>query len=120
IKQDVLSLEEFQKHPEIAYEMLLPINFYTNIAPIVLHHHERYDGAGYPSGLRGESIIPIASRMISIAEAFDAMVSGNSYKKLGTVIFQNVELSATGFEAAKQELRNNAGTQFDPSWWSFS
>jgi putative methionine-R-sulfoxide reductase with GAF domain len=113
IKQDVLSLEEFQKHPEIAYEMLHPINFYTNIAPLVLHHHERYDGAGYPSGLRGKSI-PIASRMISIAEAFDAMVSGNSYKKLGTVIFQNVERSAMGFEAAKQELRDNAGTQFDP------
>ncbi len=113
IRHDVLSIEEFQKHPEFAYEMLHPINFYADIAPIVLHHHERYDGTGYPSGLRGEDI-PLESRMICIAEAFDAIVSGNSYKKLGTVVFQNVEPSAVGFESAIKELRDNSGTQFDP------
>jgi putative methionine-R-sulfoxide reductase with GAF domain len=113
IRHDVVSIEEFQKHPEIAYEMLQPVNFYADIAPVILHHHERYDGTGYPSGLRGESI-PVESRMICIAEAFDAIVSGNSYKKVGTVVFQNVQPSATGFESAIEELRNNAGTQFDP------
>lgn len=113
IGQDVVSIEEFQKHSEIAYQMLRPITFYAEIAPIILHHHERYDGTGYPSGLSGESI-PLESRMIYIAEAFDAMVSGNSYRKIGAVVFQNIELSPTGFENAIKELKNNAGTQFDP------
>lgn len=98
---DVFNKEELMKHPVIGYEMIKPINFYSDIAPIILQHHERYDGYGYPSQLKGDEI-PIAARIISIAEAFDAMTSTASYK------------IPIRFEDALDELRKNAGTQFDP------
>ena len=80
--------------------MIRPINFYAGIAPFILHHHERYDGTGYPLRLTGEEI-PLESRIIAIADAFDVMVNETSYK---------VPL---GFDAAIEELQRNAGTQFD-------
>lgn len=98
---DVYNREELMKHPVIGYEMIKPINFYAGIAPIILHHHERYDGHGYPSQLKGDEI-PIAARIICIAEAFDAMTSTISYK---------IPIS---FEDALDELRKHSGTQFDP------
>ena len=98
---DVYSKEELMRHPVIGYEMIKPINFYADIAPYILHHHERHDGYGYPSGLKGGEI-PLVSRIISIAEAFDAMTSATSYK---------IPIS---FEDALEELKNNAGTQFAP------
>lgn len=98
---DVYSKEEFMRHPVVGYEMIKPINFYADIAPYILHHHERYDGYGYPSQLKGGEI-PLVARIISIAEAFDAMTSATSYK---------IPIS---FEDALEELKNNAGTQFDP------
>ena len=98
---DVYNKEELMRHPVVGYEMIKPINFYADIAPFILHHHERYDGYGYPSQLKGEEI-PLVARIISIAEAFDAMTSAMSYK---------IPMS---FEDALEELRNNAGTQFDP------
>lgn len=91
----------YKKHPVIGYEMIRPITFYADIAPIVLYHHERYDGSGYPKGLKGEKI-PLETRIISIAEAFDVMVSKTSYKVPMTV------------ETALEELKKHAGTQFDP------
>jgi putative nucleotidyltransferase with HDIG domain len=91
----------YKKHPIIGYEMIRPITFYTDIAPIILYHHERYDGAGYPKGLKGDKI-PLESRIITITEAFDAMVSEASYKV------------PMDFDAAIEELKKNAGTQFDP------
>ena len=81
--------------------MIKPINFYADIAPIVLHHHERYDGYGYPKRLKGDAI-PLGARIISIADAFDAMTNKQSYK---------IPIS---FEDALVELQKNAGTQFDP------
>jgi putative nucleotidyltransferase with HDIG domain len=92
--------EHFRKHPAIGYEMISPINFYEDIAPFILHHHERFDGFGYPEGLKGEGI-PLESRIIAVAEAFDAMVSETSYK---------VPLD---FDSAVLELQRNAGSQFD-------
>lgn len=92
--------EEYRRHPTIGYEMIKPITFYTDIAPFILHHHERYDGLGYPAQLKGEEI-PLEARIIAIAEAFDAMVSATSYK---------VPVS---FGEAILELRHKAGTQFD-------
>jgi putative nucleotidyltransferase with HDIG domain len=89
------------KHCTAGYNMLKSISFFTEVAPIILHHHERFDGTGYPEKLKGTEI-PVESRIISIAEAFDAMTSKNSYKK---------PLSLTD---ALQELTKNAGTQFDP------
>ena len=98
--EDTYSREDFMKHPVIGDEMIRPINFYADVAPFILYHHERYDGYGYPEKLKGDDI-PIESRIIAVAEAFDAMVSETSYK---------VPLS---FNAAIEELQRNAGTQFD-------
>lgn len=97
----VFNKEELMQHPVIGYEMIKPINFYAHIAPIILHHHERYDGYGYPSRLKGDDI-PFAARIISIAEAFDAMTSETSYK------------IPVSLEDALDEIQRNAGTQFDP------
>lgn len=98
--EDNFKREYFLQHPVIGYEMISPINFYADIAPLILYHHERYDGSGYPKGLAGEDI-PIESKIIAIADAFDSMTSENSYK---------IPMS---FEAAIEELKRNAGSQFD-------
>jgi HD-GYP domain-containing protein (c-di-GMP phosphodiesterase class II) len=81
--------------------MIRPINFYKDITPFILYHHERYDGSGYPAKLSGEAI-PLESRIIAIAEAFDTMISGT---------FSKVSMD---FDSAIRELKRNAGTQFDP------
>ncbi len=98
--EDDFKREYFVQHPVIGYEMISPINFYSDIAPFILHHHERYDGLGYPNKLGGEDI-PREARIIAIAEAFDAMVSEVSYK------------APLDFDSALEELKRNAGTQFD-------
>lgn len=90
-----------KQHCVTGYNMLRSISCYQDVAPIILHHHERFDGNGYPAKLKGEEI-PLESRIITIAEAFDAMTSASSYKKTLTMV------------EALQELMQNAGTQFDP------
>jgi len=110
--QDIKSGDEYKTHSQLAYEMLQPINFYADIALIVLHHHERYDGKGYPSGLKGEDI-PLESRVIAIAEAFDVMMSKDSYKCTGKIITDNTKPFIFEFQDAIEELKKNAGTQFD-------
>jgi putative nucleotidyltransferase with HDIG domain len=111
--KSVTSKEEYKAHCKIAYEMLHPINFYSDIAPIILHHHERYDGKGYPSELQGEEI-PLESRIIAIAEAFDTMISSDSYKFTeGAIDIEEIPFSER-LNSAIEELTNNAGTQFDP------
>jgi hypothetical protein len=90
-------------HPFWGHEMLNTINFYRDIAPFVLHHHERFDGTGLPEGLAGADI-PLASRIIAVAEAFDAAL-GTSGEEGGREAFQ----SAAG------ELRERAGSELDPS-----
>jgi hypothetical protein len=97
---EIFNREYYVKHPAIGYEMISPINFYADIAPFILHHHERYDGTGYPQGIKGEAI-PLEARIIAIAEAFDAMVSDTSYKL------------PLNFDEAVEELKRHAGTQFD-------
>ncbi len=94
--------EEYMRHPVLGYEMIKPINFYADIAPIILHHHERYDGYGYPSKLKGEDI-PLEARIIAIADAFDTMTNNTSYK------------IPMNFELAKTELQRHSGSQFDPN-----
>jgi putative nucleotidyltransferase with HDIG domain len=107
--QPVLSKEESKMHSQIGYEMLQPINLYSDIIYIILHHHERYDGKGYPSRIKGEDI-PQGSRIIAIAEAFDAITSVESYK------YENIKPAAITerLHSAIEELKNNSGTQFDP------
>ncbi len=93
--------EEIKKHPEIGYNMLKKIKFLSRVANDVLHHQERYDGKGYPSGLSGEDI-PIVSRIISVVDTFDAMTTDRPYRK------------ALPVETALEEIKKNSGTQFDP------
>ncbi|MEJ2254885.1 MAG: GAF domain-containing protein [Nitrospirota bacterium] len=109
----VTQVEEYQLHARYGYEILKPITFYADLLPVVLHHHERYDGEGYPDRLKGDAI-PLEARMVAIAEAFDVMVSAKSYKNVGRMINDAVMARTVNFARAVEELRANAGTQFDP------
>ncbi len=88
-------------HPRIGYRLVQQVPALRSIAAAVLHHHERFDGNGYPSGLRGEQI-PLEARLISVADSFSAMVSDRPYREGMTL------------EDACEELKRCAGTQFDP------
>jgi len=93
---------EIKKHTEIGYRILSASNTFYEIAEDVLQHHERYDGKGYPEGLKGEAISLIA-RIVSIADAYDAMSSDRPYR------------TAFGHDDIVEMLLANAGTQFDPN-----
>jgi len=90
-----------KKHPAIGYNLLRRIKFLETSAQIVLHHHEAFDGSGYPNGLSGENI-PLGARIFNIADAIDAITSDRPYQK------------ALPFETAAAELRKHSGQQFDP------
>jgi len=103
-KPGKLSDEEFAeivRHPEKAVRILEPIPFFRPLLPAILHHHERFDGKGYPSRLAG-SRIPLGSRIMAIADTFDAMTSTRAYRK------------ALPDAVAIAEIRRCSGTQFDP------
>ncbi|HZC28447.1 MAG TPA: diguanylate cyclase [Gaiellaceae bacterium] len=89
-----------ERHPQIGYRMLDSLGV-DPVADIVLHHHERWDGAGYPDGLRGEAI-PLGARIIFVADSYDAMTSDRVYRP------------RRSHEEALAELRRCSGTQFDP------
>lgn len=89
-------------HPVKGVEMLEPLEFLRPALPIVRHHHEKYDGRGYPDGLKEEKI-PLMSRILACADAFDAMTSERPYRKRKLTI-----------EEALEEIKKNAGSQFDP------
>ena len=99
-----LSAEErrvFETHPQKGCKILAPIHFFEELMPIIYHHHEHYDGTGYPAGKAAEEI-PLGARILAAADAYDAMTSDRPYRK------------AMSLEEAVQELREHAGTQFDP------
>jgi putative nucleotidyltransferase with HDIG domain len=103
-KPGPLTSEEWQqmrKHPAIGYEMLKDVKFLSTAAKIVYSHHERYDGKGYPVGLKGEDV-PLGARIFAVADAFDAMTSNRPYRR------------ALSVEKAQEEILNNSGSQFDP------
>ncbi len=93
--------EKIKKHPRIGEQIIAPIEFLTNVAPLVLYHHERYDGNGYLEGLKAEEI-PIGARIIHVADAFEAMTSSRPYS------------SGISKEKAITELKTHSGRQFDP------
>jgi len=89
-------------HPEIGHRILRDIPKLNDVLPGVLHHHERWDGRGYPHGLAGENI-PLVARVIGLADAFDAMSSTRTYR------------SSLSRDTVIDEIRHNAGKQFDPN-----
>lgn len=103
-KQGPLTDEEWEPvkvHPKLGVEILRHIIDLVNCLPAILHHHERYDGKGYPSGLKGNNI-PLEGRILAVADAYDAMTSPRPYRE---------QLSS---QQAINELKRCAGTQFDP------
>ena len=102
-KDGQLSDSEFEKikmHSSFGYNILNKVSVLKEHALVIRHHHERWDGNGYPSGLKGEKI-PLISRIISVADAFDAMTSTRSYRR------------ALSLNHASKELKKNSWTQFD-------
>lgn len=91
----------YRKHPQVGHRLLSRIRIWEGAAPIVLHHHEWYDGGGYPDGLRGEAI-PFEARILAVADAFDAMGRQHDDRR-GLMPAE-----------ALAELRSGSGTQFDP------
>jgi response regulator RpfG family c-di-GMP phosphodiesterase len=90
-----------KQHTKKSIELLIPLNLSPNIISYIQHHHERYDGTGYPDGLRGEQI-PLGARIIAISDAYDSMTSERPYRK------------SLSQEEAKEELIKCSGNQFDP------
>jgi HD-GYP domain-containing protein (c-di-GMP phosphodiesterase class II) len=104
-KEGSLNKEEWaavRRHPNDGARLLLGVSTPPGVRRVVAEHHERLDGRGYPSGLGGDEIA-FNSRVVAVADAFDAMTSERPYRP------------AAGFEAAAAELERCAGTQFDPA-----
>ncbi len=104
LKPGKLTLDErgqIEMHPVFGTEILSNLSFISKGLPIILHHHERYDGRGYPHGLKRDKI-PLEVKIITIADAFDAMTSNRPYR------------SALSMPEVLRELKVNSGTQFDP------
>jgi response regulator RpfG family c-di-GMP phosphodiesterase len=93
--------EQLERHTVIGEQILSPVDFLSEILPIVRHGHERWDGEGYPDNLAGDRI-PLGARIILVCDAYDAMTSDRPYRE-----------AMTG-ETARRELQRGAGTQFDP------
>jgi putative nucleotidyltransferase with HDIG domain len=103
-KEGPLDSEEYSaimRHPTIGANILSSLDFLGDVVPIVLHHHERYDGTGYPGKIGGEEI-PLGARIITVADSYDAMTSDRTYRR------------AMPSSKALDELTRNIGTQFDP------
>jgi len=103
-KKDALTPEEWEvirQHPAKGANLLREITYLEKASELVLYHHERFDGKGYPEGLRGEEI-PLGARLIAIADAFDTMTTGRAYHQ------------AMSIEQAIEELQECSGTQFCP------
>ena len=88
-------------HPVIGAQIVAPISFLSDAVDLIRHHHERFDGSGYPDGLRGDAI-PLGARIFSVVDSFDAMTSDRPYR------------GSMEVERALSEVRRGAGTQFDP------
>jgi len=100
-KLDPAEWEVMRQHPKVGFEILTGIRYFSGAAELVLSHHERYDGTGYPHGLTGEAI-PISARIFALVDTLDAMTSDRPYRK------------ALTFEAVRREVVECSGRQFDP------
>ncbi len=93
--------EEIKKHPQIGVDIIRPIQFLHSIIPMILYHHERWDGRGYPKGLKAEEI-PVGARIVAIADVYQALISDRPYRP------------AYNQKEAIKIIKEGAGTQFDP------
>jgi len=103
-KPSALTPEEhavMKSHPELGAHIIRQVKFLNPALPYILYHHERYDGKGYPTGLKGENI-PIQGRLLAVVDTFDAITSDRPYRKSRSI------------EKAVDEIKRCAGTQFDP------
>jgi len=103
-KKTKLTVDEYEiikTHPLVGETIIEPVPFLQDARPVIRHHHERYDGFGYPDGLKGQEI-PLLARIIHIADAYDAMTSDRPYRR------------ALSHEDAIEEIKKHSGTQFDP------
>jgi putative nucleotidyltransferase with HDIG domain len=91
-----------KRHPEFGAQIIAGIPFLEEVARIVRHHHERWDGMGYPDGLKGDHI-PLGARIFTVGDSFDAMTSDRPYRR------------ALLIDAAREEIRRCGGSQFDPA-----
>lgn len=104
LKEGRLDDEEWafmKKHPEIGAEIISKSPHFSRIAAVILHHHERWDGKGYPFGAKGDEI-PLGARIIAVCDSIDAMASKRSYR------------NALPLEACKAEIKKNIGVMYDP------
>ena len=93
--------EKVLHHPKLGYDLIRPVSLWNDSADIILHHHERYDGDGYPAAKKKDEI-PLGSRILFVADTFDVLTDKDSYRK------------PLDYEAAIAEIDANSGTQFDP------
>ncbi|MFV9507058.1 MAG: HD-GYP domain-containing protein [Oscillochloridaceae bacterium umkhey_bin13] len=103
-KPGALTAEEYEQikqHPEYGARIVQPMRFASEVAPIIRHHHERWDGNGYPAGLAGEGI-PLGARIVAIADAYDAMMTDRPYRR------------SLGLEETLRRLRAGSGREWDP------
>ncbi len=104
LKPDRLTNEEYEiikQHPDTGERILKPVAIFERERTIIRHHHERWDGRGYPAGLSGEDI-PLLARILAMTDTFDAITNNRPYRQAQSV------------ETAIEEIKNNRGTQFDP------
>ena len=99
---DETEWNEMKKHPVIGAEMVKNISYLLPAIPIIRHHHERWDGTGYPDGLKGEHI-PMAARIVAVADSLDAMITSRTYREALTP------------DEAYEEIQRSGGTHFDPA-----
>jgi putative nucleotidyltransferase with HDIG domain len=104
LKPGALTAEErelMQRHVQIGFQIVMDIPFLSDAAEIILAHHERYDGTGYPRGLKAEKIV-LSARIFAVADTLDAITSDRPYRR------------ASAFSAARETIRGHSGSQFDP------
>jgi putative nucleotidyltransferase with HDIG domain len=95
-------MAQIRQHPVLGADILLPLTFFSEIAPMIRHHHERFDGTGYPDGIKGERI-PLGARILAVCDVFETMVAGRP------------GMPAKDLPAAIFELKHGVGTLFDPA-----
>lgn len=93
--------EQIKQHPDYGARIIQPMRFASEVGPIIRHHHERWDGQGYPQGLRGEEI-PLGARIVAVVDAYDAMMTDRPYRR------------SLGLAESLRRLREGQSTQWDP------